>query len=280
MKPGKIGSGIEHGKAQLALFALGMGFTGLVAAQDAWNVHPALQDRWTIQLGAYAPQVNTTAFLNSTAGGRGTSVNFEDDLNLKDRETMPALLVSFRLGERWRVEAEYFSLRRDGSRPLSRTINWGDNTYVVGTVVNSEFDSDIYRLSAGYSFVKSNQAEFGVALGLHVTDFYASLSAAGIGAAVGDALAPLPTVGFYGAYAFTPRWLVSGRLDYFSLNYDKYDGTLVNFNLGLDYRFTRNFGVGVGFRHVDYDVNATDSGFNGGVSYKFSGPAIYGVMSF
>ena len=47
----------------------------------------------------------------------------------------------------WRIEAEYFALNRSGTRAINRTISWGGNTYPVGIVVNSEFDSDIYRLS-------------------------------------------------------------------------------------------------------------------------------------
>ena len=264
---------------QGALIALGFLVSSPAAAQQS-GVHPALQDRFTIQIGAYAPQVDTTAFLNSSALARGTSISFEEDLNLTDRKTVPAILGSLRLGERWRIEAEYFTLHRGGARAISRTINWGDNVYNVGTTVSSEFDSDIFRMSVGYSFVKNNQSEFGAVLGLHATDFTATLSAAGVGVRTGDGLAPLPTIGVYGAYAFTPKWLMSGRLDYFSMNYDDYDGTLVNFSVGVDYRFSRHFGVGLAYGHVDYDVTATKASFNGGMTYKFTGPMLYGVASF
>lgn len=262
-----------------AFLLLALGAPGLAAAQ-AGGGHPALQDRWSLQLGLYSPKVSTEAFLNSSTLARGTSVSFEDDLNLTDRKALPAILGAVRLGERWRIEAEYFALNRDGSRAINRNINWGNNLYTVGTVVNSSFDSDIFRLSGGYSFVKDNRSELGVALGVHVTDFAASLSAAGIGTQVGDALAPLPTIGLYGAYALDSKWLVNGRLDYFSLKYEDYDGTLVNFNLGVEYRFTRSFGAGLSYRHVNYDVDVTKSSYNGGVQYKFSGPMLYGVMSF
>src|SRR6185295_18234301 len=113
------------------------------------------------------------------------------------------------------------------------------------TNVHSQFDSDIYRLSGGYSFLKDNKSELGATLGFHVTQFKTALSATGVGANSNDTLAPLPTVGLYGAYAFTPQWLLSGRVDYFSLNYNDYDGKLINFSAGVDYRFTRNFGVGL-----------------------------------
>src|SRR6185503_7312218 len=269
----RTGAGWQAGLALLGMLACGV-------ASGQQGVHPGLTDRFTIQIGAYAPQADTTAFLNSSTLARGTSISFEDDLNLTDRKTVPAILGSWRLGEKWRLEAEYFTLHRSGARALSRTINWGDNTYTVGTTVNSEFNTDIYRLSVGYSFIKDNQKEFGAVLGLHATDFSATLSAAGVGARTGDGLAPLPTIGVYGAYAFTPKWLLTGRLDYFSMEYNQYDGSLLNFNVGVDYRFTRNFGVGLAYRHVDYDVTATKANFNGGMNYKFSGPMIYGVASF
>src|SRR5688572_15904533 len=162
---------------QAALAFAGMLACGWAAAQGAGGGgHPALQDRWHFQLGAYAAKVDTTAFLNSSAGARGTQLSFEDDLGFDDSKTMPAFLASVRLAERWKVEFEYFSLSRDSSRAISRTINWGDRSYTVGTVVSSDFDSDVYRLSAGYSFIKDNQKELGVALGFHVTDFSLGLA--------------------------------------------------------------------------------------------------------
>ena len=258
--------------------ALGLLAGGVVQAQQA--AHPGLTDRWTFQLGAYWPKVDTTASLNGSGGVVNREVSFEDDLNLTDRKTLPALLAAVRLGERWKIEAEYFSLHRSGSRAVSRTISWGDNTYPVGTTVHSEFDSDIYRLSVGYSFVKDDRRELGVVLGVHVTDFNTSLSAAGIGSSSGDTLAPLPTIGLYGAYAFSPKWLLTGRVDYFTLSYDEYEGTLVNLGVALEYRVSRHFGVGLGYRHVSYDVDITKTRYTGSIDYRFNGPILFGVASF
>jgi opacity protein-like surface antigen len=260
---------------------VGIFLSGLAAGQEAnWTVNPGLQNRWTLEIGAYAPTLKTTANLDSTTLGVGTSVNFEEDLGLDDRKVNATVLGRVRLGERWRIEAEYFALNRSGTRTISRTINWGGNSYPIGIVVSSEFDSDIYRFSGGYSFIKDAQAELGVTLGFHVTDFVISLGAAGVGTKTADALAPLPTIGVYGSYAFTPRWLLSGRVDFFSLNYNEYDGSLVNFMAGVDYRFTRNFGVGLAYRYVDYDLTATRSSFTGSVKYEFSGPMLYVIGSF
>jgi hypothetical protein len=205
-----------HPGARAALALLAMAFCGCAAAQQAdLKVHPALQDRWSFQLGAFAPSMSTDASLNGSGGKVGTSVSFEDDLNLADRKTLPTFLASARLGERWKIEFEYLTLHRSGTRNISKSINWGDISFPVNASVSSEFDSDIYRLSAGYSFVKNDKEEMGAALGLHVTDFTASLGAAAFGTKSSETLAPLPTIGAYGAYAFTPQWLLSGRVDYF-----------------------------------------------------------------
>lgn len=266
---------IQWGLASLGIFA-----SGLAIGQETWTVNPGLQDGFTLEVGAYAPTVKTTARLDSATLGAGTSISFEDDLGLDDRKVQASILGKLRLGERWRLEGEYFALDRSGTRVIDRTINWGGNTYPIGIVVNSEFDSDIYRLSGGYSFIKNTEAELGVSLGLHVTDFTMSLEGVSVAKRTGDALAPLPTIGLYGSYALTPRWLLSGRVDFFSFSYNDYDGSLVNLVAGVDYRFTRNFGVGLGYRYVDYDLDVTKSSFSGSVQYEFSGPVLYLVGSF
>ncbi|HXV10187.1 MAG TPA: outer membrane beta-barrel protein [Burkholderiales bacterium] len=269
-------------RRRVGFVLLGLLVPGLAAGQDKadWKVHPYLQDKWYLQLGAYWPTVDTTARLDSTTLGRGTEISFEDELGLDDREALGSLLASVRLGERWKIEFEYFALNREGTRQISRNLQWGNTVYPVNATVSSSFDSDVYRLSAGYAFVKDDRREFGATFGLHVTDFKASLSAGGLATEGTDALAPLPTVGVYGAYAFSPRWLVTGRIDYFSLNYEEYDGSLVNVNAGVEYRFTRHFGIGAGYRYVDYEVELSKTSWTGEAKYTFKGPTLYVTGSF
>ena len=286
MKPAFLGCVSKlkiHGRAiwQAAILVSGILVAGITqGAEESWKTHPYLEDRWNFQLSVFYPDVSTTARLDNSATGRGTEIDFESDLDLTDRKALGAFLASVRLGEKWRIEAEYFGLNRSGTRTINKTINWGNVSFPINATVSSSFDSDVYRLSGGYSFIKDKQKEIGVALGLFVTDFKASLSTANLGSSTGDTLAPLPTIGVYGAYAFTPRWLVSGRVDYFTLNYDDYDGSLTNAQAQVQYQFTRNFGVGLGYRYVDYDLTATDSSWTGSVEYKFHGPTLFGTLSF
>jgi hypothetical protein len=109
-----------------AVALIGMRFCGIAAAQDAaWKVHPALEDKWTFQLGVFFTKIDTSAYLNGTGGRVGTELNFENDLGFDDSKTLPTLYIGARLGGRWKIEGEYFPLNRSSnSYAIGRTINW------------------------------------------------------------------------------------------------------------------------------------------------------------
>ena len=54
-----------------------------------------------------------------------------------------------RLGERWRLQFEYYDLNRSATKTITRQIDWGDTTFPIGATINTKFDSTIYRLTGG-----------------------------------------------------------------------------------------------------------------------------------
>jgi hypothetical protein len=241
-------------------------------------------DRYWGQLEGYWATVKSTARLDFPGTNvPGTELSLEDDLGLSDRDALPSLLLGARLWENWRVEFEYYQLNRTGVRSANRTINWGDLTFPVSASISSKFDTTIYRLSGGYSFYKRPEAEAGVALGFHVTDFAVGLSGNATTPNQGLAfsseqrnqLVPLPTIGLYGHYTFGEQWTVNARVDYFNLNYNEYNGSLTNWTTSISWRFMPNFGAGLGYRYVDYKVGMTKPRFHGDINYKFNGPTLY-----
>jgi hypothetical protein len=257
-----------------------------IRAEDA-AIHPKLGARVQFDVGGYIPAVDTTLRVDR-AGGSGTVLDLEDDLDFEDRPTFPFALVNLRLGQRWRIEGEYFSIDRDKTTVIDRELEIGDETFQIGATVNSFFDTDVYRLSVGYSFLKRPNAEMGAVLGAHVTTFDLGISAIGSGGNIdqterADTLAPLPTIGLYGSYAFSPRWLMQGRVDYFTLEYEEYSGTFLNFNVGLEFQLAKHVGLGAGYRYVDLEftadrtlsVGSVSDDFSGEFQYRYSGPTLY-----
>ena len=259
--------------------AVGAAFAALASSAHAQT----LDDRYWLEAQAFWPDIDTTVSVSGAGGLVGTKIDLESDLKLKDRKSLPAFFAGARFGDHWSIIGEYYALDRSASASSSRDITFDDVTFPSGATISSEFDTDVYRVAVGYSFIRNDKVDFGAALGLHVTQFTVGLEGQGHvgGAAVQsqarkrDALAPLPTLGLYGAYQVTPKLTVGGRVDYLSLKVSDYDGRLINAEARASYRVFKNVGVGVMYRYVDYDLDIEKERWNGEIAYKFKGPALF-----
>ena len=271
-------------KFRPALFAMAALSAATAASAEEIPNHPALRDRVWVGAGAFFPQTTTSAQLDSTRSGVGTNIDFEDALGMDRAKTVPTFFGRIRIGERWRIEAEYFRLDRSGDKQVDRTIQWGDNTFPVNARVQSTFNFSDLRVSGGYSIFKTPDKELGVGLGLHAASYKASLTGSFNGAPLGSEseaiTAPLPVVSAYGAFALTEQWAVTARMDRFSLKYDKYDGSLTGLGLDLLYQPFRNVGFGLGARSLFISLSATDDQKTVKFRQAFQGPVLFMNVSF
>lgn len=243
----------------------------------------SLGDKYWVEVSAYWPDVDSKAQVASTNHPDiATSIDLESDLHLSDRAVLPAVNAGVQLG-RFVLGADFYSLHRSASRMASRDINFDDVTYPVGAAIDTRFDSDIYRLTIGYDLIQRKNAELGVAIGGHVTDFKIELT--GRGAIEGttviashsrrkSVLAPLPTIGAFGAVEVAPRLTLGGRVDWLQLSVGDYDGRLWNAHAELSYRVHRNIALGVMYRYVDYRLDIHKPDWTGRMTYRFKGPAL------
>jgi hypothetical protein len=241
---------------------------------------------WWFQLGAFRPSVDSTLRVDDAGGGPGTQFDAETALGLPRRKTLASGLIGVRLGDRWRIEVEHFNLNRSVRQfAITETLVLDDTTFPVSALIDTDFDSKVTRVSGGYSFVKSEAAELGLAVGAHVTNFEFGISgtfSAGGGAPATfrrearDATVPLPTVGLFGSIALAPGLALNGRADLFSFSHRGYDGRLLNLQANVTWHFTPNIGIGAGYRFNDYRVEA-DRGedFRGRLEYEFRGPQLF-----
>jgi hypothetical protein len=252
----------------------------LAHAQDAVPLHPALHDRFYFAAGAFVPKTTTSAELDSSTLGAGANIDFERALGMTTQKTVPDAFFRWRISDRWRFEAEYFELNRSGDKVLTQDIQWGDQTFTVGTEVLSRFDFSDIRTSVGYSFFKTADKELGVAFGFHVASYDAALSAASVGTEVKKILAPLPVLSGYGQFALTETWALGGRLDRFVMSYDNYEGNVTSMALDLNYQPFRHIGFGLAYRSLFITLTATGSTQTARFQQTFQGPLLYMNASF
>ena len=275
----------RFGMMLLAVFAM---LTSLMAADaraqtaaaEAIPRHPALTDRFTLELGAFYSRSTTEASLGPSGGGSGVTVNFEDTLGLEDRNWVGIGGFLWRISERWRLEVDYFKLGRDATRTLAADVTWGDQTFAKGSTVSSSYDFTDMRVAGGYSFFKRPDKELGVGFGLHVAKIEASLQSTAGKAEASDVTAPLPVLNLYGLFALTNEWAVRFRMDWLSLNYDIYSGDIRSTAIDVLYRPFRNVGFGLGVRNLALNVEIDDPKWRGKARTAFNGPVLFMSVGF
>jgi len=246
-----------------------------------------VNDKYWIELSGFRASPDTKVTV-SRPGQPGTKLDMESDLGLNSHEFLPGIYGGVRLGERWLITGEYYGLDRNGSKILTRDINFDGSTYPASVEVDSKFRSNIYRFSVGYSFFKNEQGELGADLGLHTTNFKIDLRGQGTAGGPGVTLqnrdqsftAPLPTLGLYGVYEVAPKVSVNGRVDWLSLKLGDYDGGIFNAQASVAYNFTDLIAVGAGWRYVDYNLDVNKKNYTAKFDYKFNGPSIFLRLDF
>ena len=256
----------------------------LIAVPTASAHAQALHDRFWLEASLYRPHIDSSVAVTSKANPDiGTKIDMEKDLGLDSRQELPAFLAGARVSRKFAIVAEFFQIGREGERTIANPITFNGVTYPANAVINSNFDTDIYRLTLNYSIVRKDTIEAGIALGVHATKFDVSLEGLGsIGGQSGqterraeDFLAPLPTVGVFANFEVAPRLTIGGRADYMSLKVGDYDCRLINVQGKVSYRVVKNLGIGVGYRYVDYKVDVDKDRYTGNFKYSFNGPAIF-----
>lgn len=240
-----------------------------------------LDDRFSFSLGAFITDRDTSARLDSTLPGTGTDIDFEKDLGLESSDSVARLDGYYRFNRKHRVTFSFFDLSRDSTATIQENIQFGETIFVVDTVVNAKFDLTITKLAYTYSFFQRDNTYVGVTAGLYVADSKISLSEPNLGQAESRGLtAPLPVFGLRGEYDFADRWRFSASGEFFAVEFDNVDGSLVDIYLGIDYRFTEHVAIGLGYNAVNIDVDATKNDFSSKLDWGYGGVLLFFKFDF
>jgi len=229
-----------------------------------------------LSFGAFDPRADTTIRLDSSAGGRGTSVNFEDTLDLPKDKYIGWFDGRWRIDQRNSLQFSYFGLNREGTRDIDRQIQFGDQTFAASTQVTSRFDIGVARLAYGFSFFNDGRSEVTGLIGVHATRLRAQISSSNGGQSEeAKGTAPLPVLGLLGVLGFSDRARVRLWADYFGIKYSDYDGHMTNFGATLEFDLGKNFGLGVGWLEYKLNLDATKPRLNGSFDLNIKGPLAY-----
>jgi hypothetical protein len=269
----------------LCIFALLLvSASGSLLAQDQdSDFHPALSDNFILGVGLFRSD-NAFKLSAGVGGDISDDIDFGDSVGVDETATLFNAQLRWKFGKKrkWSLWGQYFETDASGNATLSEDVEWEGLIFREGTFVEGGVDISIARLFLGYSIVKKPQHDFGVGAGIHNLDLGAFIGGevrindetTGYQRADVGASQPLPNIGTW--YNFSPakRWLLHGRVDWISANIDVYDGTMWNFNAGVNFQAWKHVGFDLSYQYFDLELSVDDGDWIGGAKMSYSGPVV------
>ena len=241
-------------------------------------------ERAALYLGAFFIDADTDLKLGS--GDVDVNVDGEQVLGLDDTKTAFRGDLFWRITRRNRVDFTYYALHRDGSDALTVDIPdpGGGPGFTVGQSVDTKFNVDILRGSYAWSFFKDERFDLGVAGGLYgiAVDFKIETEGTAGGAREKTDFAfPLPVIGLRGSFALTPTVFIRQHFDFFYVNIDDYEGTLVDFMAAVEWNAFKYVGIGVGYNYVAMNLEYSGSDdFLSEFDFRYGGVLAFAKLYF
>lgn len=216
-------------------------------------------DRSAIAVGAFFVGQETEVRLSSDTLGRGTLLNFEDDLGLDDDEDAVRVVGHYRFKPRHRFTFSHFQTSRDGTAVASRDIQFEDTLFSAGTAIKTELDFNVTNLIYTYSFFQTPKVDLGVSTSVTFYEFDSTLFAPSIQTKEeGDGTAPFPAVGMRVGWAFKPKWMLRASFDWFEIDESDVEGEVIDILVGAEHQTWKKVGLGLAYNEVDIEAEQKD----------------------
>ena len=208
----------------------------------------------------FQPTVNTVLRLDPTAAVQGTSLSAEKDLGLDDAINQGRMEFDIRLEDRNHLRVDYFKLSRFHEVTLPQDIVFGNFVFPQGTLFRSTLDWRVLSFTYTYSFFKLDRFEAGAGLGFHIIEAHAQGREPGTNNnEKADQVGIFPTIAVNAAFRISKRWAITARGQSFSANPANFDGSMSEYHGDIQYRWRRNFAVGLGYSKYSVKLLVSDN---------------------
>jgi hypothetical protein len=260
--------------------------TGVAFADNSNpDISPAL-DRFSLWLGAYEPDTNTTVSAGLNDPAVKGKLDLQHDLGFPSHQTVPRARLDFLLGESQGFSFDYYRIDQSRTRTLDKAVGFDGNTFgamasVTGRV-NFDFGSAAYKWWFGHG-----SDVFGIGVGAAYYRVHAGIS--------GQATVYGPFIGKASAYASTATtqsaWAPELQLGWrhaFSNNLRMYinasgvkkngnhlGGHIYDAALGLEWFPWRNLGFGAEYDYTRIHIHQGHRTYNDDIAMRMDGPSVY-----
>ena len=276
------------------LFILSLGLSGAVVAEELQTAEESSKPPWdkgSIKLGGYVTSFDSNVSFGINGLG-GVQINGEDVLGLDSTLTVFKAQALYRPGKslRHQVDLSYASYDRSGSTTLNDAIEIDGETLLPGTDIDSEFSFQLIRLNYSYAVLQDDRMRISAGLGVYGIPLKYGIDITNPGdereLEVRDATFPLPTLALQAEFLLTPRFYLVSEVNALYLEISDFQGSLIDFSLGLEYRPWTHFALGAALNSTSVHVEAMNDDaypaidYVGSVDMDFVGLMLYGKLTF
>jgi hypothetical protein len=277
---------MKYLKIYISAFFLMALSTGSVSAQESDSsrkYHPFLSDTFNLGLGVYRPS-KKAEFGGRTDIGGGSEASIEGN----DSQSTGSLNFRWRFTKNWSFQGTYWATDSSNQHTLTEDFTWsppggGDDVlFEAGTFIGTGIDSTIARLFIGRSFFRKPNHDFGLGAGLHwiELDFFIEGQAIVNGISTPkyhegvSASVPLPNLGIWYMYSWSPKWVLTSRLDWLDVTIEEISGSMFDASVGLNYQMSEHFGIGLAINAFILDVKVDSNRRSVGFETEQIGPRL------
>jgi hypothetical protein len=242
-----------------------------------------LTDTFSVSLGGFL--LNTKTKLRVDGEGiEGNEFDAQRDLGLNDSNRF-RLDAYWRMTKRQKIRVMYFNTDNTATKTLDRTIEIGDQDYLVNGEISAGMKTTVTALSYEFDFLQSDKYELGVTGGIHnlAFNFHVEGTANGINASkesTAKANGPLPVIGLHGVWRLGPQWYFDAGAQFFKISVSPYDGRITNYDANFTWQATKHFGFGAGWNSFVTKLDVDGDKFNGSLRWAYGGTKIFVTASF
>ncbi len=255
--------------------------TGIANAQESdssGKYHPFLSDNINIGLGVYRPSQKRRIGADPNDGGSSG-----ESLDASDSQSTGLLNFRWRFTKNWSFQGTYWSTDSESEATLTEDFEFQGQVFQKDSFIKSEIDTSITRLFWGRSFFRKPSTDWGVGLGLHwlAIDVFLEgqiLAIPGPGLEFrresASASVPLPNLGIWYMYSWSPKWVVTTRLDWLDITVEEFSGSLYDLSVGVNYQMSDHFGIGLAVNAFRLDVGVDRTDWTGELVLEQIGPRL------
>ncbi len=202
--------------------------------------------------------------------------------NEEDNEfSLQQLDAEYRLTARHRIRIGQFNVTRLAER--------GDDVPRIGAgpsalgIPYTSLDATVTEVGYSYSFIQSPTFEFAGIAGIHYIDNDISRTDANAGVSLIDSVAsvgPAPLLGVDVRYHFTPSLHAASQAQVLTFGGNDIAGAMYDVRLRLEYSLREDFGFGVDYNVVNFDLSVDSRYSNGDFDLLYDTYKAYGLWRF